>query len=615
MGRDVIADSLSKYWCKTTQAAVDGLVREGLLHTIAEIFANRHGLQVQDEDRLLLRTIARSISGTAPAADGVVPPAQQLRLLHIIESKHELEPFNWLTHDQMRQLVRTAKHVKYEPGRVVTKQGDDDESALIVLSGSLSMHRHVDASNASSDLGRLEEGHMFGMQALLLGEPRSATVTTVDDSTPAEIIEITFASLALLADDDTPAALAVAQRYLELVSRNHNNNRVAQGEEDGALLCSAHQILCAQARRGIVAVSQCFPRLVQVLLDSMPTLSKYERALKVDVDVQTQITQIMLYLTTKFPFALQVYQSGLMVPLLRLLSSPEATVVRNATGVMEGLLRNPSVCAAIGGHSLPSPTKSQPPSPTKSPQTAQPNPPAGVAAQEAQQQGSSLASSDSLGELLIRVVVKRFSTVASQHHCDNTMFRCLKLLVQNTHTSRLFIEALPADKALRLMQSALGRSGEGHLNESLHIHYTADSITPAVIHSVMSIMEGYVATDAPEGGAVMESDASISWLEGAVRQCQPPDPEVTQRYIRFASRGRGRNQHATLEDLPPPPSPAPAGSEIAKDDRREFLNSVEANRHRFSRLLQIAHVQVMHFPLDHIISLHVCRLRVQGTER
>ena len=615
MGRDVIADSLSKYWCKTTQAAVDGLVREGLLHTIAEIFANRHGLQVQDEDRLLLRTIARSISGTAPAADGVVPPAQQLRLLHIIESKHELEPFNWLTHDQMRQLVRTAKHVKYEPGRVVTKQGDDDESALIVLSGSLSMHRHVDASNASSDLGRLEEGHMFGMQALLLGEPRSATVTTVDDSTPAEIIEITFASLALLADDDTPAALAVAQRYLELVSRNHNNNRVAQGEEDGALLCSAHQILCAQARRGIVAVSQCFPRLVQVLLDSMPTLSKYERALKVDVDVQTQITQIMLYLTTKFPFALQVYQSGLMVPLLRLLSSPEATVVRNATGVMEGLLRNPSVCAAIGGHSLPSPTKSQPPSPTKSPQTAQPNPPAGVAAQEAQQQGSSLASSDSLGELLIRVVVKRFSTVASQHHCDNTMFRCLKLLVQNTHTSRLLTQALPADKALRLMQSALGRSGEGHLNESLHIHYTADSITPAVIHSVMSIMEGYVATGAPEGGAVMESEASISWLEGAVRQCQPPDPEVTQRYIRIASRCRGRSQHATLEDLPPPPSPAPAGSEIAKDERREFLNSVEANRHRFSRLLQIAHVQVMQFPLDHIIPLHVCRLRVQGAER
>ena len=609
----MIADSLSKCWCDATQAAVDGLVREGLLHTIAEIFADRHGLQVQDEDRLLLRTIARSISGTAPAADGVVPPAQQLRLLHIIESKHELEPFNWLTHDQMRQLVRTAKHVKYEPGRVVTKQGDDDESALIVLSGSLSMHRHVDASNASSDLGRLEEGHMFGMQALLLGEPRSATLTTVDDSTPAEIIEITFASLALLADDDTPAALAVAQRYLELVSRNHNNNRVGQGEEDSALLCSAHQILCAQARRGIVAVSQCFPRLVQVLLDSMPTLSKYERALKVDVDVQTQITQIMLYLTTKFPFALQVYQSGLVVPLLRLLSSPEATVARNATGVMEGLLRNPSVCAAIGGHPLPSPTKSQPPSPTKSPQSGQPNSPA--TAQEVQQQGSSVARSDGLGELLIRVVVKRFSTVASQHHCDNIMFRCLKLLVQNTHTSRLLTEALPADKALRLMQSALGRSGEGHLNESLHIHYTADSITPAVIHSVMSIMEGYVATDAPEGGAVMESEASISWLEGAVRQCQPPDPEVTQRYIRIASRCRGRSQHATLEDLPPPPSPAPAGSEIAKDERREFLNSVEANRHRFSRLLQIAHVQVMQFPFDHIIPLHVCRLRVQGAER
>ena len=454
---------------------------------------------------------------------------------------------------------------------------------------------------------------MFGMHALLLGEPRSATLTTVDDSTPAEIIEITFASLALLADDDTPAALAVAQRYLELVSRNHNNNRVGQGEEDSALLCSAHQILCAQARRGIVAVSQCFPRLVQVLLDSMPTLSKYERALKVDVDVQTQITQIMLYLTTKFPFALQVYQSGLMVPLLRLLSSPEATVARNATGVMEGLLRNPSVCAAIGGHPLPSPTKSQPPSPTKSPQSGQPNSPA--TAQEVQQQGSSVARSDGLGELLIRVVVKRFSTVASQHHCDNIMFRCLKLLVQNTHTSRLLTEALPADKALRLMQSALGRSGEGHRNESLHIHYTADSITPAVIHSVMSIMEGYVATDAPEGGAVMESEASISWLEGAVRQCQPPDPEVTQRYIRIASRCRGRSQHATLEDLPPPPSPAPAGSEIAKDERREFLNSVEANRHRFSRLLQIAHVQVMQFPFDHIIPLHVCRLRVQGAER
>ena len=413
---------------------------------------------------------------------------------------------------------------------MLTAQGQDANSALIVLSGQLRMERHVDTSNSTSDLGILHEGEMFGMQALLLGKPRAATLTVTGEQ-PAEVAEVTFASLALLVYDDImhSPAHGLAQMFMQHVLEEDSSpiqterargesvasvNRIWMKDGECALLACPHQFLNAQARRGMLAASESFPRLLQVLLKSMPDIGPFEVALKVDIEVQTQVTLVLLHLVTKYPFALQAYESGLILPVLRLTSAPEPTVARNACAVVEGLLMNAEVCAAIGR------------SPEKS---------AG---------GTPFSLQEELGDLLVCCVIKKFKMLAAQHQLgDGTMLNCLKLLVQSPHTRRKLTAQLSGQQALRLLQSAMGNSGgtRGLVDTSGKQHYTAYSVTPPQINSVMSIMEGYSTSSSSEGdgdtgGGVMESEEAITWLERAVWQCQPPDAEITKRYVRMASR-------------------------------------------------------------------------------
>jgi len=321
-----------------SKSAVDGLLREGFLETLASIFEHRQGLMVAEEDRLLLKTLTRTIVGSSSSAEGLLPPDIFGQALSLLQDQSRVEPFCWLDAAQMIELTRSCKYLRLEPATVLTKQGETANSGFLVISGALEMQHHVDTSNTTSELGRLEKGHLFGMCALMLGQTRSATLTVADES-PAEVLEISFESLSLLIHDSRLSSRTFIAQYIPYVKANQKADlRVGYNDDDCPLLADARQILCSQSRRGVMSASNCLPRLLQVLLASMPNLGKFQEPLKIDVDVQTQATLIVVHYVTKFPYAPKVYRSGLVLPMLRLLSSSEPSVARNAATVVEGLV-------------------------------------------------------------------------------------------------------------------------------------------------------------------------------------------------------------------------------------------------------------------------------------
>jgi hypothetical protein len=404
------------------------------------------------------------------------------------------------------------------------------------------------------------------------------------------------ASLALLVHSSRESSLAA--EYIAHVKQAglKAGVRVALDEEDEALLPSARQVLCCQCRRGIMASQHFLPRLLQVLLASMPEVGKFQTPLKLDVEVQTQATLITLHLVTKFPYALTVYRSGLVVPILRLMSSRVSNVSRNASCVIEGLTMNHEVCAAIGeeqkgGHYLGSSDLNR-----------------GHYLGSEIERGS---SDQKIGGLLIGCVLKRIQTVAAERHCDKAMLNSMKALVHHPDTRGIVFMQLPCDDALGLLQATLGVPSEepDGLAYAFNVHNTPD-----VIQTAMSIMESYVNFDERQSSVVMLGEQALGWLGKVVTlTCHPPDIDVTARYSRLVSRGRRASPVDVDETMPLIVTPGNGDTsspysdtskqelqhmgtlhraqEGATLENKMFLDNVEVKRRRFDRLLQIAHVQ------------------------
>lgn len=102
----------------------------------------------------------------------------------LIDDVEVFEPFG---PNEKQRLCQTLKRYTYEPERVVMEQGEDGDSLFIVAEGALVVEIEMDDGTVL-EVGRLGAGDFFGEAALLTGEPRGATVSTV---TPTQILEIT----------------------------------------------------------------------------------------------------------------------------------------------------------------------------------------------------------------------------------------------------------------------------------------------------------------------------------------------------------------------------------------------------------------------------------------
>ncbi|HKJ57160.1 MAG TPA: cyclic nucleotide-binding domain-containing protein, partial [Nitriliruptoraceae bacterium] len=125
--------------------------------------------------------------------------------------------------DRLAAAAGAMDLARLRAGHVLLTQGDEAESAYLVVSGQL-VARVVDPDGGEREVGRLGRGQLVGEAALFERSTRSATVVAVRDTVVAELRMEVFH--AMLAAD--PAAMArVTRQLVERMGRTPLRSRSA----------------------------------------------------------------------------------------------------------------------------------------------------------------------------------------------------------------------------------------------------------------------------------------------------------------------------------------------------------------------------------------------------
>jgi len=131
--------------------------------------------------------------------------------------------FARLPEDQRQRLVDASNERRYAPGETIVEEGERSSSMFLIESGSVSVSIQG-AMGESRDLTVLGAGAAFGEISLLTGEPRTATVRAVSETT---LVEIDKESLA-------PILREHPQLVEELEATMEERRRHAAGEFDAS---------------------------------------------------------------------------------------------------------------------------------------------------------------------------------------------------------------------------------------------------------------------------------------------------------------------------------------------------------------------------------------------
>lgn len=107
-----------------------------------------------------------------PDSDMSVP-----RLLSILRGS---ELFHDLAPRELDELITHLRMIHTHKGFEIIRQGDSWDSFYVIISGRVSVK--VQKGNKTAKLAELNKGEFFGEMALLVQQPRNATITSEENS-------------------------------------------------------------------------------------------------------------------------------------------------------------------------------------------------------------------------------------------------------------------------------------------------------------------------------------------------------------------------------------------------------------------------------------------------
>ena len=103
--------------------------------------------------------------------------------------------FSRLSIDELGKFAAQVVGRSYNAGQVITKEGDLGTGLFIITSGAVDVIVDREGPNEST-VATLREGEVFGEMALLLENPRSATVVATEATECFTLVRWDFKSLA-----------------------------------------------------------------------------------------------------------------------------------------------------------------------------------------------------------------------------------------------------------------------------------------------------------------------------------------------------------------------------------------------------------------------------------
>jgi CRP-like cAMP-binding protein/predicted acylesterase/phospholipase RssA len=134
-----------------------------------------------------------------------------------VEMLSKIPPLNLLATDELAEVLGVCEEIFLETGAVVFQAGDPGDAFFVVLSGRLKVWR---GGQEGGQLGELTPGELFGERALILGEPRSATVEVAEDCKLLVLRRDAF--------DHYFASNPKTRVYIENVRRKHTMEMIAR---------------------------------------------------------------------------------------------------------------------------------------------------------------------------------------------------------------------------------------------------------------------------------------------------------------------------------------------------------------------------------------------------
>lgn len=142
--------------------------------------------------------------------DGATELTQKERLLGNVDLFATVAP------DVRTEIARSAPLRVFGAGEIIVKQGATGHSMFLIVSGSV----RVRLEESNVEVARIDRGGYFGEMSLLTGDPRTATVSAIDDVTAIEIDADLFRRIGSLQPDAIEQfGVAAATRRIGLEER------------------------------------------------------------------------------------------------------------------------------------------------------------------------------------------------------------------------------------------------------------------------------------------------------------------------------------------------------------------------------------------------------------
>jgi type IV pilus assembly protein PilB len=129
---------------------------------------------------------------------------------------HQVPFFSSLPPEACLHLESRTRRRDFLPQSLIVREGTSDGAAYFILSGRVAVRRRDPDSGVDFVLAELGAGQMFGEMALLTGQPRTASVLALEDTTCAVLEHADFEQ-ALIAHPELASGLTrmLAERLVE----------------------------------------------------------------------------------------------------------------------------------------------------------------------------------------------------------------------------------------------------------------------------------------------------------------------------------------------------------------------------------------------------------------
>lgn len=160
---------------------------------------------LEDPDPLTRMLLAGTMLETTPG-----PEVAMLTEVEVLLQLRSFPIFEHLTVRQLADVARLVRQEQVDAGVEVVREGAFADSMYAIVDG------RVQVTSKGTVLNELRHGDIFGELAIFDGEPRSATITTLE---PARLLRIEGQDLLGLMEEFPGIAIAICRKLSQLVRR------------------------------------------------------------------------------------------------------------------------------------------------------------------------------------------------------------------------------------------------------------------------------------------------------------------------------------------------------------------------------------------------------------